>query len=222
MFNVVSGQGIEYTDFISVSGLGPDLSADLYSEALADSIFLASSEQHELEERDLITKLEDALKIGLPQDDEMVARLVLGETYYKLLRYKPKEACPMSHELRRAIQEMEASVIIDSQEGYEHFHEPINSARLQTLAAAYVKVSQRIQEEEGPDCAIAYVKQKLEFFNYLSSPPSLLLLNLGELYESKCEWEYAYTIFMEILDRAENPVDNVDSYVRRAARSRIR
>jgi len=195
---------------------------DLYSEALVTLVLLGSSEQHELEARDVIAKLEGALKIGLPQDDEMNARFSLGETYFKLLRYKPKEAWPMSYELRRAIQEMEASVIIDSQEGYGHFHEPIYSARLQTLAAAYTKVSQQTQKEEGPDCAIAYVKQKLGLFNYLSSPPSLLLLNLGELYESKCEWGYAHTIFMKILDRAENPVDDIDSDVRRVARRRIR
>lgn len=33
MFNAVSGQGVEYADMISVAGLDPDLSTDLYKEA---------------------------------------------------------------------------------------------------------------------------------------------------------------------------------------------
>lgn len=33
MFNVVSGQGVEYTDMVVVSGLDPDLSTDLYKDA---------------------------------------------------------------------------------------------------------------------------------------------------------------------------------------------
>ena len=33
MFDVISTEGIEYTDFLSVSGLDPDLSADLYEGA---------------------------------------------------------------------------------------------------------------------------------------------------------------------------------------------
>jgi len=46
MFDIVSGQGIEYTDFIAVSGLDPDLSADLYkgAEHIGWTYFLVDKE----------------------------------------------------------------------------------------------------------------------------------------------------------------------------------
>lgn len=194
---------------------------DHYSKALVSTAFLEESEQHEQKAKEMIAELKEALKIGLPKDDQVRAKFMLGGTYYALLRHKARQAWPMSQELKRAIEEMEAAVIIDSQEGYKYFLEPINSARLQTLAAVYVAVSQQTQEEQGTDSAIAYVKQKLELFNYLPGPPSLLLLNLGELYESKGQTANARTIFMKVLERAENPVDDIDSDVRRSARSRI-
>lgn len=194
---------------------------DLYSKALAASVILEGSEDHEQRAKEVIGELKEALKIGLPKDDQVRAKFMLGGTYYALLRHKARQAWPMSQELKRAIEEMEAAVIIDSQEGYKYFLEPINSARLQTLAATYVAVSQRTQEKQGTHSAIAFVKQKLELFNYLPSPPSLLLLHLGELYESKGQTTNARTIFMKVLERAENPVDDIDSNVRNSARSRI-
>jgi tetratricopeptide (TPR) repeat protein len=194
---------------------------DLFTEAIVASAMLEESAQHEHDAKELIRKLEEALKLGLPQDDEVIARFMLGETYSVLLRHKPQEALPMTQELRRAVQEMETAVIIDSQEGYGKFLDRLNSARLQRLAGDYMIISQRTQQDQGTDYAIRYVKQKLELFDYLPNPPSLLLLNLGELYESKGETANARAIFMKVLESAKNPVDGFDSEVRRSIESRI-
>lgn len=193
----------------------------LFSEALVKSAILDSPEQNEQLAREVIGKFEEALRLGLPQDDEMIARFSLGQICLRFAWPKQPGSRPSNQEVMRAIKEMEASVIIDSQGGYGYFLNRINSARLQTLAAAYGAISQRIQEEQGTDSAIAYVQQKLELFNYLPGPPSLLLLNLGELYESKGQTANARTIFMKVLERAENPVDDIDSDVRKSIENRI-
>lgn len=193
----------------------------LFSEALVKSAILDSPEQNEQLAREVIGKFEEALRLGLPEDDEMIARFSLGVDCFQLPRHIQPVSPPSNQDLTRAIQDMERAVIIDSQGEYGYFLDPLNATRLQTLAAAYVAVSQRTQEKQGTDSAIAYVQQKLELFNYLPSPPSLLLLNLGELYESKGETSHARTIFMRILERAENPVDDIDSDVRKSARNRI-
>jgi tetratricopeptide (TPR) repeat protein len=188
---------------------------ELYVEALKE-LFDLDAKQNKQLAKEVIGNLEQALGLGLPEDDEIAARFFLGELYYQLTAEQPS-----NQELTRAIQEMERSVIIDSQGGYEFFLDPFNSSFLQTLACAYMKVSWRIKKEQGIDSAIAYIKQKLGLFNYLPNPPSMLLIELGELYKSKGETSDARTIFMRILERAEDPADERESEIRKFARSRI-
>lgn len=148
-------------------------------------------------------ELEIAIKLGLPHDDEMTARFFLGESLASLNESE-------------AANQMEKSVMMDSEGGYGYFLEPINRSRLIRLDLLYALVSHSIQEKEGIDAAIAYLKEKLPLFDYLPSTPGLnMLLRLENLYYEKGEIEHARESCKKILEAdVVDPVDETGQEAR--------
>lgn len=143
-------------------------------------------------------EFETAIKLGLPHDDEMMARFFLGESLKSLNESE-------------AANQMEKAVMMDFEGGYGYFLEPINRARLKRLDILYALVSHSIQEKEGIDAAIAYLKEKLPLFDYLPSTPGLhMLLRLENLYYEKGEIEHARESCKKILEaEVVDPVDEM-------------
>ncbi len=213
-------QQIELTDVCD--SFLPNAAQDHYSKALALGIFTDDEEASPEAITSVIDDLSSAIRLGLPDDDEMAARFALGESYLDIVSRAGDTEDPLeSAEFAQGLQQMESALITDSRERYGYFSQPINKARLQRLAAAYAKVGQRTLARTGIDAAIAYVEQKTRLFDYLPSPPSFLMLYLGELYERKGDEQRAHEFFATIMRATESPVDEVDVKVRESARSRL-
>jgi len=166
-----------------------------------------------------IEEFEKALQLGLPQDDEIHARFNLGTG---ILSKILGEWQADSFKFKWALAEMEAAVKIDGQGKYGYFSDPLNACCLQHLASAYKTVSGSIQESEGIDSAISYMEQKRHLFDYLENPPSLLLLNLGELYREKNDVPRAREIFMKILEIPETCMGQIHASIQQSAEKQAR
>jgi tetratricopeptide (TPR) repeat protein len=191
----------------------------IYSKGLAAHALIGAG--NEEMETEAIEKLETAIRIGLPEDDESYARLDLGEIFSRRgYKYSPGD---IDHpDFSRGIQEMEKAVLMDSQGGYGIFSEPIHKAQLVFLAAAYLAEKDSIRQQKGIEAAIAYVEQKLRLFDYLSSPPLLLLQGLGELYSDKGNTDMARQTFTRILQTPISPADGeLDADVRKGAKLQL-
>ncbi|MBI3756151.1 MAG: hypothetical protein HY265_08335 [Deltaproteobacteria bacterium] len=175
----------------------PTNSCDYFLENPAQDYFnlgLAKSLEPETKV-EAIHELETAIRLGLPEDDEMSARFLLGEAY-ALFGGEPD-----SQELSESINQMEKAVLMDSQGKYGYFSEPINRARLAKLDLGYVMKARSIQNKEGADDAISYIHQKLQLFDYLHSSPMLhLLLELGNHYAEKGNKELASVFYKKLLE----------------------
>lgn len=190
----------------------------LYSKALAKSVVGAEDEKVEAE---VIEELETVIRLGLPEDDESYARFALGEIFYRRgYKYSPGD---IDHpDFSRGMQEMEKAVLMDSQGGYGIFSQPLHKAQLPTLAAAYLHVKDSILQQKGVEPAIVYLEEKLRLFNYLSSPPLLLLQGLGELYADKGDTDMARQTFTRILQTPATPVDGEhEANVRKGAQLQL-
>jgi len=152
-----------------------------------------------------IKEFEMAIKLGLPQDDEMLARFFLGECYWGI----SSRALEGDIYQKSSIEEMEKAVLIDYQGGYGYFSEKTNRARLQSLDIGYAFQARSIREKEGDNAAIAYLQQKLKLLDYLPTNPMLtMLFDLGSLYGEKGENSIARECYKKILEA--DIVDPVD------------
>lgn len=160
-----------------------------------------------------IKEYEMALTLGLPSDDEMQVRYFLGEAYFDLCRGINDleiEQIVAKPEFSKAIEEMEKSVLMDSQAGYGYFSRAVNRVRLSALDTCYTSRARSIRKKEGINASISYLQQKLKLFDYLSTNPMLsMLLELGVLlYNERGEIEHARECFKKILEA--DVVDPVD------------
>jgi hypothetical protein len=159
-----------------------------------------------------INELETAIEMGLLKEDEMYARLFLGDSYSHLINKDLDiEEMILTQEFSETINQMGKAVLMDFEGGYKFFEEPEHRALLQTLDIAYSLQARTIQKKHGIDSAIVFYKDKLKLFDYLSSTPMLTLLtNLGVLYNEKEEKNSAYECFKKILDAdVVNPDDEM-------------
>ena len=171
-----------------------------------DGLKLAFADSH----IDAIMELEKAISLGLPHDDEMEARFILGTSYVGLVNLEPPtDEFVASREFSESITQMERAVVIDREGEYGYFLEPFNRARLVQLDKGYLLVGRSIQEKEGDNAAIAYLEQKLQVFDYLKSNPMLsTLLGLGVIYAELGDKEHARECFKTIVEA--DPVDPED------------
>ena len=183
---------------------------DFFSENPAQDYFTRGLKYILADNRhDGVRELETAIELGLPHDDEMMARFALGESYASIVNWDlPSEEMIATHEFSVSISQMEKAVLMDAEGNYTYFSEPLNRARLESLDISYTLIGNSIRKKDGDDAAIAY-SQKLELFDYLESSPMLrMLLNLGVIYAERDEKERAGECFKRII-QAE-PLDPVD------------
>jgi len=203
---------LDFCDFFEQNPAQP-----LYSQALIK----AALGDEELEVAEGIEGLETVIRLGLPEDDESYARFVVGRYYYELA-YRRSLGSIHTSEFSNGIEQMEKAVLMDSQGGYGIFSQPLHKAELPSLAAAYLHVKDSIRQEKGIEPAIAYLEEKLHLFDYLPSPPLLLLLGLGELYRDKSNTDMARQTFTRILQTPVSPVDDEhEANVRKGARHQL-
>jgi len=196
----------------------------LYSQALALSVLIngpIETNEAEAAEAEIIEKFESAISLGLPEDDESYAKFTVGESHFqRAYRLSPENT--FSPEFSRGLEQMEKAVSTDSQKEYGIFSQPIHQAQLRTLAAAYLAVKDSILKQKDIDVAIAYIEEKLHLFDYLSNPPLLLILGLGELYVQKGDMARARQTFRRIL---QAPIlisgDEHETNVRKAAEKQL-
>ncbi len=190
----------------------------LYSKALV-KVALGDEES---EVTKGIEELEAAIKLGLPEDDKSYARFVVGR-HYSERAYRQAPGDTDRPEFSHGIEKMEKAVLMDSQGGYGIFSQPLHKAELYSLAAAYGMVKDSIRQKKGVEQAVAYLEEKLHLFDYLSTPPLLLLLALGELYVDKADIELARQTFMRILQAPVSLVDDEhEANVREAAKHHLK
>ncbi len=190
----------------------------LYSKALAMSV-VAEGDEKQVPE--VIEALDNAIKLGLPEDDESYARFVVGRRYFERA-YKQSPVDTDRPESSRGVEQMEKAILMDSQGGYGIFSQPLHKMQLCSLAAAYGLIKDSIRQKKGVEQAIAYLEEKLHLFDYLSTPPLLLLLALGELYMDKRDTELARQTFGKILEAPVNPADEVEANVRESAKHQLK
>jgi hypothetical protein len=186
----------------------------LYSEGLAAIAVGAEDEE-------VVEKLETAIQIGLPEEEEIFARYNLGKIFY--MRGHKCSPRDINHpDFCRGIQEMEKAVLRDSQGGYGVFSDPVYKGQLSHLAGACLTVMDSIRKQKGFEPAIMYLKEKLHLFDYLSSPPLLLLYGLGELYADKGDIELAQQTLMTVLQTSVNPISELETRVREGAEHKLK
>jgi hypothetical protein len=196
----------------------------LYSKALAMLVVAERDEKGERDEKQvskMIEALDNAIKLGLPEDDEVFARFTLGQLKFERVCKQLPESTD-SPEFLHGLQQMEKAVLTDSQGKYGMFSEPHYRWQLSSLAAAYGMVKNSIWQQKGINQAIAYLEEKLHLFDYLSAPPLLLLLALGELYMDKRDTELARQTFGKILEVPVTPADECEADVRESAKHQLK
>jgi hypothetical protein len=98
-----------------------------------------------------------ALDIGLPEDKEGFARLILGDLYF------------INSEFEKGIGEIEEALLLDSKFDMKILKK--DELRIDTFRkfeAACTIISDRIKEESGLDGAIDFLEEKLKFVEYLN------------------------------------------------------
>jgi len=191
----------------------------LYSKALS---MLVIAEGDEEQVTKVIETLDSAIKLGLPEDDEASARFTLGRLKSERAYRQSPENTENSSEFLQGLQHMEKAVLMDSRGEYGIFSEPFYKMQLRSLAAGYGMVKDSIRQEKDVEQATAYLEEKLHLFDYLSTPPLLLLLALGELYAEKRDIELARQTFRRILQAPVSWVDDEhEGNIREAAKYQL-
>lgn len=125
-------------------------------------------------------ELLQAIQLGLPHDDEMMARSFLAGAYSDIAKELPTESELIFWEM--ALDQIEASVAIDKLGQYGYFLEQVNRARLGRFDVLYALTGMKVLERQGTDAAIAYLQSRLNLYDHLSTNPMLeSFMQLGKL-----------------------------------------
>ena len=191
--------------------IGPNSSCDFFLENLAQDHFTNGLKKILKDHTDAaIKELEAAIEMGLPHDDEMMARFCLGECYFVISNEEQElEKMIDTREFSESINQMEKTILMDAEGGYGYFLDHINRSRLQKLDFGYCMIGSSILKKENSSAAISFYKNKLRIFEYLDSTPALYsFLNMGTIYAEEADKENAGECFKTILEA--EPVDRVD------------
>jgi len=158
-----------------------------------------------------IDELEKAIALGLPEDTEMQARYFLGGAYRQVAGRAGLPAGQMARtaEFARAWSEQEKAVRMDRDGAYGYFAQPTGRALLGSFDLACALRGNMIAEEQGQQAAIAFLEERVQLCDHLSTSPLLTtLLNLGALYYESGATDRAATCYERVV-QAE-PVDRID------------
>lgn len=156
-----------------------------------------------------VTEFQTAITLGLPEDDELVARFMLGESLMMLAARLPEDQQLSSAPFKQSLEEIERALLIDRTGGYEYFLRPLNRARLRELDVAYNLEGQALGKTTGSEAAIAYLDNKTKHCDYLPSNPLLrVLITLGSLHLENGDHQNARRYYLRAF--GSGPVDYVD------------
>lgn len=159
-----------------------DNSCDFFEESEAQKHYsnaLLLSIEDKVE--DSIKEFELAIKLGLPGDDEVYSRAMIGLGYMEMSRLD---------EGRDAI---EKSLAMDAKDNLGKFEgdSTLRLTCLSKLDAAFGLTISKIKEESGLDSAISYAKGKLKLGDYLPGKNMLgLYYELAQLFLEKAQEKY--------------------------------
>jgi hypothetical protein len=142
---------------------------------------------------------ETAIRMGLPEDDEVWARMRLAGQYSEMARRKGEDARGVHY--CAALKQVELAVKLDSRRNYGFFEEPFERGGLPLFAAAYTLRAHTIDDEDGADAAISYLEDKLSLFQHVRGDPMWqMIFALGCLYlESRGGKEKAWAYFERVV-----------------------
>jgi predicted Zn finger-like uncharacterized protein len=147
--------------------------------------------------------LQQAIRLGLPEDDEVNARLHLAIQYKdRGERLIPKGAnFVYPGDFAEAFAELETAVRTDSARGYGVFQSHLVPAiLLEHFDLIYALVSRSIKQTKDADAAIAFLEERLSLFQCVPDDPMLqILLDLGGLYFGRGDRKQARTCWDRVL-----------------------
>ena len=131
-----------------------------------------------------VSLLEAAIRGGLPQDDEVLARRFLAPAYLDLaFKRTPVDSVVDDSLFLEALKQLEYAVKVDSEQCYGVFSGPLNKAILVRFDACYAMQSNAFQKTRGPDAAIAFLEDKLAIYGRVPGDPMIIMLEtLGATY----------------------------------------
>jgi len=133
----------------------------------------------------VIPVLQEAIKLGLTPQDEVQARLMMGEAYSEIFGNSglPAEKMIDATEFGQCMSAIESALELDRTRSLGFFSELLNIGRLRDLDEMYRLTAQVRQTQLGTDWAITFLAAKLRLVEYLSRPPLLIsLLQLATLH----------------------------------------
>lgn len=155
-----------------------------------------------------IRLFETAIRMGLPEDDEATARFFLAGSFHKLFGYRARgstlESIATSPLLAEALKQLEHAAKIDSAGGYGTFNSGPSRASLTKFDMIYPAISSFVAQKRGAEAAIAYMEDKLSFFQHLRDDPMCdMLFELGTLYaEDYRDNDKAWSYFERVVHAA--------------------
>jgi hypothetical protein len=150
-----------------------------YAEALA---YLARGDGTDDKIAELLTL---AIQEGLPEDDEIKARVFLAGQYADIAGDRSSgESFTRDPLLAEALKQLEYAAAVDADRGYALFHEATSRGMLARYDACYILLAhEEVEKRQGPDAAIAYLEDKLSLFRHVPGDPMICMLeDLGARY----------------------------------------
>jgi hypothetical protein len=179
---------------------------DFYAESLAQGRLKEASIKSLADHSTAgIEDFKKAIELGLPEDDEMFARLHLASGYADVaVATKDElsvEQLVASVPYLEALKHTEKAISIDRQGQYGFFSEPLNRALLRPFDEFYNLTGLVLKDSEGIEPAVTYLQQKIGMLSYLPSTPLLLTtLTLGNLYLEKDQKENSAACYRNIVN----------------------
>lgn len=141
-------------------------------------------------------QFESALKLGLPEDDEIICRTHLSNIYFILSRNEDENF------IKEGIHQIEKALFLDAKGTYGYFADAdIRSRDLEKFQVACGRQASSIFEKEGVNTAIVYLEDKLRLFDYLTGTHMVHLhAQLGSYYEVTGRNDLARTSYKKALE----------------------
>ena len=157
--------------------------------------------------------LEEAIRGGLPEDEDVRARRFLVGCYRELALQRGEAFGHRESPLfAEAAKQLEHAVRVDSEQHYGVFDEPWARSILPRFDVGYSLIAGTIQKTRGIDAAIKYLEEKLAIFERVPGDPMLdIMLDLGVLYyNERRDGQRARVYMQRVLDARPIPDDSIE------------
>ena len=182
-------------------------------------VYLDENAASIVDPREIAAEFREAVRKGLPTEDELKARFYVGKwlsLWTRSLKVDVRERAAMA-ETKEALAELEAAVALDRTGGFGFFEKPENRVWLNHLDLLYALYGGLLSIEKGKDgkasdaASVEYWEQKLPLCAYLSSSPLLCTLQeAGYAYSRLGKKNQDIACFSSLLKAAPvNPADEL-------------